>query len=469
MRRRQSAKQDETSSSKLNVAYLLTADKAPYYTDALWRLTPVEVEKIRQAVPMGAGMGVREMDTFAVTERGVLLYTPGAVAKWTERQIAFVLAHEVLHVVLLHPQRSRQCNYDPRVFNIACDIWINNVLREGGWSDWPPTECWPETWGFPVGLTADEYYVLLIQKRNEQREKKSQRGDAGQCPQCGSSDDHSQGCPNEDQGHIDGEPDVSELGTGEDAFGACGSGAGNPVDNENDLGDEVRAAERDPDEMEEIAHQVISAIAEAERRNPGSVPGGLARWVEKAQGPAKVHWRTQLRQCARGLVHQARRGRNRRTYRKSSRRQAYYGWRKDSILLAGKEKFAPDVMLVVDTSASMGGERLSVGLREADALFRSLGAKVRVMSCDAEVHGVRACRSWEEAADALKGGGGTSFHPIFDHIRNEKKKPDLVVIVTDGWGPAPAAAPTGTDVIWLEVGTGATAPCDWGTHIRVET
>ena len=49
-----------------------------------------------------------------------------------------------------------------------------------------------------------------------------------------------------------------------------------------------------------------------------------------------------------------------------------------------------------------------------------------------------------------------------------KKKPDLVIFATDGFGAAPKDAPVGYEVIWLLTGQHAQAPVPWGTSIRIE-
>ncbi|PCJ25649.1 MAG: hypothetical protein COA94_06110 [Rickettsiales bacterium] len=454
MARRSRSRQDTSGPGfKMSVARAIVAEKAPYFGTVLYSMYPVKVDKIRRKVRKGGQLCVEESDTFGVTEKGLLIYTEKALNDWSEDNLVFVLAHETMHIMLEHPSRAATMGYDAALYNIAADIFINDQLRQGNWTDWPATICWPETWGFDSGLLADEYYHLLLQKRAEQQEKKDQRSAEG---------------PDSKPGEVDGEPDLTEMGEAlnGDAFGHCGSGAGNPLENEGDLTEEARAAERSPAEMEAIRQQAAEELADHIRRHPGTIPGGLERWAAAKLGPAKVSWREHLRRASRRAVQWVAGAQDYR-YGSVHRRQAGFGWGPRSIVMPTMVAPVPTVLLAVDTSGSMGADELGIALREADGLFKSMKCQITVVSCDAEINELVECRNWKEAAKSLKGGGGTSFHPIFEMVDRMNPKPDIVVVATDGGGPAPASAPRGYKVIWLLTGEYSQSPCDWGFHIKV--
>ena len=472
---------------KLQVARAIVMERAPYFGSVLYSMYPVEVDKIRRVVRKSDGMYVQEMDTFGVTAKGLLLYTPKALEKWSEANLVFVLAHETLHILLDHCDRGVAAGYDPQLFNIACDIFINAQLREGGWTDPPPTDCWPETWGFEEGLTADEYYHLLLKKRAEQQEKKDQRGEQDQCPQCGGDPedgDHQQGgkpegqdeegegqeggCPNS-PGKIDGEPDLTNIGDsmGDDNFGHCGSGAGTELENEKGLEGDAADAQRSPAEMDSIRTNAAAEMEKAAREHPGSVPDGLSKWAAAKLGPPQVSWREHLRRAGRRSLQWAQ-GKEDYRYGKMHRRQAMYGWGSRSIVMPTMVAPVPTIMVAVDTSGSMTQDELGIALREIDGVFKHMKCKIIVVSCDAAVNEMTPCENWQEAARSLKGGGGTSFIPIFEAVDDMPQPPDVLIIATDGGGPAPAKAPRGYKTIWVLTGEYLVRPCDWGIQVEVK-
>jgi predicted metal-dependent peptidase len=64
----------------------------------------------------------------------------------------------------------------------------------------------------------------------------------------------------------------------------------------------------------------------------------------------------------------------------------------------------------------------------------------------------------------LKGGGGTSFVPVMDHLREKKPDVDVLIYFTDGYGDF--GTDPGFDVIWVINNMHVTPP--YGKVIRVE-
>lgn len=70
------------------------------------------------------------VETAAVTTDRVILLNPEFVEKCTARQLEFLLAHEVMHIVFAHI--ARRGDRDPVIYNIACDAVINETLIAEG-------------------------------------------------------------------------------------------------------------------------------------------------------------------------------------------------------------------------------------------------------------------------------------------------------------------------------------------------
>ena len=116
----------------------------------------------------------------------------------------------------------------------------------------------------------------------------------------------------------------------------------------------------------------------------------------------------------------------------------------------------------------MGHDELVRAVSEAQGCLRAIGTPIVFLACDAAVHEPREVRTAAELASQLKGGGGTDFRPVFQAVEELRPKVDLFVFVTDGQGPAPAAAPRGFETIWVLVGPYSSAPCGWGKKIQIK-
>jgi predicted metal-dependent peptidase len=119
------------------------------------------------------------------------------------------------------------------------------------------------------------------------------------------------------------------------------------------------------------------------------------------------------------------------------------------------------VVIVVDTSGSMSDDDLASALAEVAGVLRGVGVRgnrVTVLSCDAAVHVARRVARAEELDFA--GGGGTDMRVGIEAALAQPQRPDVVVVLTDGFTPWPAE-PTGTRVIAGLIGPEPPAPPPW--------
>ncbi len=191
-------------------------------------------------------------------------------------------------------------------------------------------------------------------------------------------------------------------------------------------------------------------IVRQEVRNhaPGLLPGSLA--LRFGRVPATVDWRAMLsRFIARG-----RGGRG--DWTRPDRRFLHAGQ-----VLPGRARRRFRLVVAVDVSASCV-EALPLLLDACQRLLDSHRVvEIRLLTFDVGVRLDRLVRPGErlEAAELpLTGGGGTSFVGAVD--RAATTQADGLVILTDGYGPAPEKAPR-LPVLWL-LTKGGRAPVDWG-------
>lgn len=407
-------------------------EHAPYIASTLMALTPVVITG-------------RPNLTMAITP-GLVLYVG---AEWflsdpvmaNHRVIAACLYHECEHVLR---DISRVLTLENKeIANIAADMAINHDLREEGW-ELPGWAIYPEKHGLPPGMTLEWYYDELLKKMQE--------------------DGHSSA--KEMMDAAAGEE--SEDGEWEQKIGngVCGSGAGNPGGEE---GIEELEAELDAEdgksaaEVEGIRQDTLNDIQEyAKAMGAGSVPGHFKIILENRIRKPEVNWRRELRRVLRRSVEHIRSGSSDYSMRRPSVSGALVG-----VVSSGIVTYDVEVALVEDTSASMDAPQLLQARNEGYHVLSKLGIREAWhMQIDCEVQALRRVRLKQLAAVKFEGRGGTDFRPAFERLAKCRPRPSLVVVFSDGDGPAPKDSPKGMAVVWCIVRTRhARQPALWGKTI----
>jgi predicted metal-dependent peptidase len=384
---------------------LIATRKAPYFRAMITSLVPHEVK----------GLG-----TVGVTKDSVLIYDPEWIAQRSHDEMGALYWHEVMHLVLDH--HGRRGDKHPFLYNVAGDVFINDQGRNMGLV-FPPGGLFPETFGFPKNLTTEEYYALLLKEAEKQIEQAI---------------------------------DKAQGKEGSWKSGACGSGAGNKCEDEPDGTGKDKDGNEVGGRSESDVQQTRMRVAEAVKQHcqqpggkgRGTVPLGMDRWADEALMAPKVPWQTVLARVVRSAT-AYRPGAVDYSYSRISRRQGGVGFGPGRPILPAFVRPVPKVTFVLDTSGSMNEDQLSQGLAEASAVLRATGAEITFMSCDHEVHAIGRVENPSQLAKLVKGGGGSSFVPAFDHLAKMKDRPQLVVFATDGAIGVPVQPPKGFRVIWL--------------------
>lgn len=415
---------------KLAAGRLIATRKAPYFRMMITSLVPHVVE----------GLG-----TIGVTKDALLVYDPEWIALRTQDEMGALYWHEVMHLVLNH--HGRRGTRHPLLWNIAGDIFINDQGRSTLQLVFPPGGCFPEKFKdkhgkpFPPNLSADEYYSMLVEIGEDMAE--------GMMVACGH-----------------GKP-------GDWKSGKCGSGAGNP--NKDEPEDSAGAGGRSESEVQQTRLQVAAAVkshSAQHGRGRGNLPLGLDRWADDALAPAKVRWQDVLARTLRQAV-AYRPGAVDYSFNRISRRQAAVGFGPGRPMLPAFVRPVPRVVFVLDTSGSMSQAQLQTGLAEAIGVLKACGSEITFLSCDHAVHATGKVQTPRQLANLVKGGGGSSFVPAFEHIAKMRDRPTLAIFATDGDIYVPDHPPKNLDVVWLLVDSGDD-PADphkptkaYGKHIVV--
>jgi predicted metal-dependent peptidase len=241
----------------------------------------------------------------------------------------------------------------------------------------------------------------------------------------------------------------------------CGSGAhGRPAPWE--LAGSEGPARLGETEAQALRRHTAEAMR-AHRRARGTLPAGWQRWAQEVLEPT-VDWRQVLSGAVREAAAWAG-GAVDYTYRRPSRRTpALRG-----VVLPSLRRPLPRVAVVVDTSGSMGDAELAAALGEVTGVLREVGVRgnrVTVLACDADVQAVSRVTATEQIT--LGGGGGTDLRVGIDAALAAPERPDIVVVLTDGFTPWPAHAPS-CRLIAALIGPGAPDPPHWVETIRITT
>jgi predicted metal-dependent peptidase len=370
------AKMNETL-EKIRAARAALVRKRPYMAQAIIRPVVVTDQVPTMAVDLDWNM-------YANTD---------FVASVSLPELAGVVYHEALHLVLDHSRRGQMAvsHCGQEVWDQAAELEINSRILSEGFplpGD-PPT---PQKYGFPEGLTAEEYAELLLSRKQRNGQKTgSQSADEGS--------------------GVDGIPRSWEIGSPLE-----------PIDPE--------AAVRT------IARSVLEA-RKTESPAAGTVPGHLVRWAEtvlkvRTDAVQALVQRFASTLCSLGMSP---------TWMRPNRRAAW-----SSLLIPGHQGKKVHIAIVLDTSASMTDDDVARGVRLVMQLASSAGAEVDVLCVDTEVHSVQRNVTSTTKVTPI-GGGGTDMGVGIEEA--SKLSPDVIVVFTDGATPWPEKRPAKTVIIAL--------------------
>ncbi len=349
----------------------------------------------------------------------------------------FVLAHEALHCALSH--FARRNHRDKRRWDLACDFAINPLLIEEGLKP-PPNAVAIASY---LGMTAEEIYPLI--EEDDQRETMDQHEYDQNHDGGGSGSDSLTEKEVQSRGESGHQPEQDEQRQG-----------GNQAQpRSHDEGGAQRPDPLSEDEKSNLRVQWQQRMAGAAQQamQAGKMSGTLGRLVDHLLQP-QLPWQNLL---ARYLTATAR---NDYQYSRPSKREGEF-------ILPSLRSHEVDLLVAVDTSGSIKEHEISAFISEVNALKGQANARVTLLPCDAELaHGAPwRFEPWETFSwpETIKGGGGTSFVPVFDWADRQDTPPNLLVYFTDAEGEFPAREPS-YPVLWLVKGR---LPVPWGQRIQL--
>lgn len=378
--------------------------------------------------------------TMGVDQYGRLYCNPEWCLKFSDEQNAYVLLHEMAHNMLGHADRRSQYlpNATPdqlRVWNEAADLCIQQILSQ--WDRYRPRPSvelahYAHVPGMAPNLSTERYFGLLW--NNGQPQQPKHPGQNGQPQpnsqgQPGDGDDSSDGQGQQSGGS--GNPKSGTPSKGKQPHtesGSCADG----VRREYELDADLTSAAMNLARLEEVREAMDNDGSIGRGSGLGTLRQGLNVRLRRQPDPFE-----QLKSIV-GKETSSNVGVDEYTYRRLSRMQQH-----DNYPMRGVIKMAPECVIVLDTSGSMGsgarGERVSRALTAIAHGVRRL-RNPRVISWD---DGIRS----DSKCDSIRnfqwiGGGGTGMSRAVEWA-DQKYRPDCIVLVTDGgtcWPDKPTRA-----------------------------
>lgn len=347
----------------------------------------------------------------AATDGAHLLLRPSSFFNYNLKERVFVVCHEISHGMFAHcelMQKLQQSgkvkypdgkvlDYDHEDMNKAMDYVINDMLIQSNIGQYNAN------WLHDVVKGKHDDDVLTVYRRIHE-ERQANGGKPSGNPGQGGFDQHLK-------------PGTT---TGQDPNAAA--------QGRNDM---------------EWKTAIAGALASA--RAQGKLPSALKRFLEEQLEP-KVDWT--------GIVQ---------GWLSRKLGGGGYNWRAPDRRLITRNIIAParsgfgcgDIVIGGDTSGSVTDAIVKVFFGEMGGMFSDIRPKrMFIMWCDAHVHRVDELHGPEDLYEVRKagapGGGGTSFIPVFEKIKQMGIEPDALIYLTDGDGSFPKQAPL-YPVLWGDI------------------
>ena len=334
-----------------------------------------------------------QVETAGVSGSKQMMFNPDFIDQCSTPQLMFIVAHEVMHIVFAHV--ARKGSRDHKLWNIACDAVINEILVSEGVGefvdggirlDGAETE------------TSEKIYALLSQNQQNNSGSGNNNGDG------------------------DGDSMYSGSLTMKDL----------PEGNQNMTESEIKS---------EIAEGKLKlGQAAAMARMQGKMGSGLSRIVDQIL-ESRLPWYQLLERYITAKADQR------------------YNWshphrrRLNICYMPSRERIPSmgSIVLGIDVSGSISDEEVAGFVGHCKAIFELCHPKkIYVVYCTTRVEAVDEFESGEEIVPRKNMWcGGTYMPAIMDWIEENDVDPDVCVTFTDGYTDYPNDDQVPCELVWV--------------------
>lgn len=343
----------------------------------------------------------------AATDGRNLYYNRNFFDKLTNKQVEFVVAHEILHNVFDHMMRVE--GRDRFIWNAAADYSVNGQLVRDRIGEVPPDiKIFHDTMHY--GKSTEQIYDEIFEKMDE-----DQLNALGQLL----------------DEHIDWEKDSKD---------------GRPSYTKEEL-KQIR------DEIKEATIQAAQAAG------AGNVPASVARMIKDLTEP-KMNWREILRQQIQSVI------KNDYTFMRPSRK----AWHMSAILPGTQFDETIDICCSIDMSGSITDEMGKDFISEIKGIMEEYkDYKIKLWCFDTKVYNEADFDGYNDdiMGYELMGGGGTDFVCNWTYMKEHDINPKKFIMFTDGYPWDSWGDPDYCDTVFIIHGNDTIVP-PFGTHAYYE-
>jgi predicted metal-dependent peptidase len=343
----------------------------------------------------------------AATDGRNLYYNRDFFDKLSNKQVEFVVAHEILHNVFDH--MSRVEGRDRFIWNAAADYSVNGQLVRDRIGEVPPEiKIFHDSTHY--GKSTEQIYDEIFEKYDQES-----------LAALGQMLDE----------HIDWEKD----------------GNGNRPSYTKEELKQIR------DEIKEATVQAAQAAG------AGNTPGMIQRMIKELTEP-KMNWREILRQQIQSTI------KNDYTFMRPSRK----AWHMSAILPGTQFDETIDICCSIDMSGSISEEMAKDFISEVKGIMEEYkDFKIKLWCFDTKVYNEADFDGYNDdiMAYEIMGGGGTDFMCNWEYMKERDINPKKFIMFTDGypwdsWGDADYC-----DTVFIIHGSDSITP-PFGTHAYYE-
>jgi len=329
------------------------------------------------------------LPTAAVDGRN-LYYNTQFFNAMNNKEIEFVIAHEILHCVFDH--LGRRGDRDALIYNIASDYIVNNTCVRERIGQIPSiVSCYQdfkyEHW------TSEEVYDDLFEKYDEEQ--------------------------------------LQQLGELLDEHLEMDEGEGNSEQEDTKDSNGYNVSKQKPkynkDELRKIRDEIKeNMLSAAQSAGAGNVPAGVDRMIKELTEP-KMNWREILRQQIQSII------KSDFTFSRPARK----GWHTGAILPGMDNDETIDICISLDMSGSIGNKQAADFLGEVKGIMDEYqDYNIKIWSFDTKVYNeddFMADDGREITDYEIYGGGGTDFEANWQYMKENDIVPKKFLMFTDGY------------------------------------
>ncbi len=436
----------------------------------------------------------------AATDGRKIYFCPKFLDEITDSELDFVLMHEVLHVVLQHC--SRYQNRNPYAFNIACDIVINSTILDTFGGDTRKISI-ASAGGELMHLapdgkegclyTAEEVYDMLPKSTKENSQNSQGNGNNSSNSQTGGSQSNQNNNQNDTSNNSNSQSGNSQKkGDNSQSGGGSGQQKNQPSQSANGSGSKKGSSKPQSGKDYQSATGQGTSFDDHSRwvgkgETDNEVAGAWEKYLDDALKAVSIDqtsttWGNLPLFARRRLLEEKDGKVNWRQILNEFIQEEFcdYSFSPPDRRFGECDFFMPDfnvkdesvknVLFMIDTSGSMSDELVSEAYDEIRGALYQFDGKLEgyLGFFDAVVVKPEPFSNFEELEIIRpQGGGGTSFHAIFDYVKNEIDVPPCaIIILTDGYAPYPDEEDAlGIPVLWLINNECSSPP--WGKVVRI--